>query len=181
MKKKQKKGPAKKQKVLRKSTRHVFDVISAMPGIGVRRRHLLLGRANIVGKSARKFIDINKYHLLLRTIKKKIYNRSFIKKKITSNILDLRYKYGSYKGVRMREGLPCNGQRTHSNGCTAAKRGKAIFLESVPIKAKKNKKPLSLRKKGRPTKLKIRKVFKRIILNRSFKKVKKFTIYKKKI
>jgi ribosomal protein S13 len=136
MKKKQKKGPAKKQKVLRKSTRHVFDVISAMPGIGVRRRHLLLGRANIVGKSARKFIDINKYHLLLRTIKKK-YTTGPLLKKITSNILDLRYKYGSYKGVRMREGLPCNGQRTHSNGCTAAKRGKAIFLESVPIKAKK--------------------------------------------
>jgi len=40
-------------------------------------------------------------------------------------ILSQHKKFGSYKGIRSTQGLPSNGQRTHSNASTAGKH--AIF------------------------------------------------------
>lgn len=50
-----------------------------------------------------------------------------LKKKEVS-VLVSHLKTGSYKGIRFRQGLPANGQRTHSNASTARRKLQIVKL-----------------------------------------------------
>jgi ribosomal protein S13 len=47
------------------------------------------------------------------------YTTDFQLKKISLAILTPHFLFGSYKGIRMRQGMPSNGQRTHTNASTS--------------------------------------------------------------
>jgi len=47
------------------------------------------------------------------------YSTDFILKQTELSILTTLFLYGSYKAIRMRQGMPANGQRTRSNASTS--------------------------------------------------------------
>lgn len=50
-------------------------------------------------------------------------------KKAERHILASHLETGTYKGIRLRQGMPCNGQRTHSNASTSRRKLQLLKLK----------------------------------------------------
>lgn len=86
-------------------------------GIGRARLNNLYQRLNY-----RYDVNLNKLSRLKRLcISQKVdrYTTDLALRKAEAHILLLHLQNGSYKGVRFRQGMPANGQRTHSNASTS--------------------------------------------------------------
>jgi small subunit ribosomal protein S13 len=74
----------------------------------------------IVG--CKPFINIDRISFLkLRLMEKIIFNLLAVDRYLTKErktVLDILVKTGFYRGIRLKQGLPVRGQRTHSNART---------------------------------------------------------------
>jgi len=104
-----------RQKV--KLTLPVNSAVSSVYGIGRMRLFLLRQRFGCELRGKLSSIKVSKQRHITNFVDQySVANRC---KRAVTRILRNFFKYGSYKGIRMQQGLPANGQRTHSNASTS--------------------------------------------------------------
>jgi len=95
------------------SKNRLYDVLKSMPGVG---KDLILGLFRKLGISVHlKIADIDSPRLHQAT--DLVSNLCSFEdlKRFRIRILKFHRNVGTYRGIRLRQGLPRNGQRTHSN------------------------------------------------------------------
>jgi small subunit ribosomal protein S13 len=107
-------------------TQSIKNAFRQVKGVGVTRLNVLLRKANINRKTYLKSIDNAKRKGLAYWVAKN-YTTGGTLKRFELTFLKPHLLYGSYKGIRMSQGLPSNGQRTHSNASTASKMPRLII------------------------------------------------------
>jgi len=104
--------------------RYLKPALTNIYGIGRTRFRLIqqkLGfRQNI------KFNEMKraKRRMITRSVDK--YTTTNQLKRVENAILRPHFLNGSYKGIRMRQGMPANGQRTHSNASMSRTKNKLL-------------------------------------------------------
>jgi len=91
-------------------------VIKSIMGLGPSHLSYLLRRMSISEKTLLKRIGFSK----IESISQLVLKHSVLSdlRKYRRKILLFQRKIGTYRGIRMRQGLPRNGQRTRSNAGT---------------------------------------------------------------
>jgi len=95
------------------STRRLYNVLNSIPGVG---QNFILGLFRKLGIPYHALIsDLNPLELQEAT--KSVANLCTFEDltRIQLRILKFHKNIGTYRGLRIRQGLPRNGQRTHSN------------------------------------------------------------------
>ena len=119
-----------------------FRALTSTYGIGMARakklsmRYGLLLRVKVANVRRRKISKLNRYVARKYVIGKDLRRRALRAVKIHKRI-------GSYKGLRFRQGLPANGQRTRSNANTCRRfksKKKKTVLKKKKVAVKKKKK-----------------------------------------
>jgi small subunit ribosomal protein S13 len=98
----------------------LFSSLCSVYGLGHSRIRIIMCKLGCVRKTKLSSIYSNKRNGLSRFISNH-YSTEKLLRKPTNNILRDLIKNGTYKGIRMLQGLPSNGQRTHSNASTAGR------------------------------------------------------------
>jgi len=111
-------------------------------GIGSTRLNVFLRKANLNRKTLLKKIHWKK-RLGLSIYITKRYTTGGQLQRLHRSFLKPHLVYGSYKGIRMTQGLPSNGQRTHSNAITAGTMPRIVIVKpkpkiAPPVRTKKN-------------------------------------------
>lgn len=118
---------AKKKVDLHQSLR---KALSSVYGIGRARLYNLYARLNY-----RYDVNLDQISRFKRAgISQRVdrFTTDLTLKKVEAHILIAHLQNGSYKGIRFRQGMPANGQRTHSNASTS--RLKLILAKVRKIK-----------------------------------------------
>lgn len=100
-------------------------------GIGQPRALSILGKSGVVGD--RKIRDLSEEEILRiqRVIQEEGMVEGDLRKKIQMDVKRL-VEIGSYRGTRHRRGLPCRGQRTHTNARTRKGPRKTTMKKNKP-------------------------------------------------
>ena len=100
-------------------------------GIGQPRALSILGKSGVVGE--RKIRDLSEEEILRiqRVIQEEGMVEGDLRKKIQMDVKRL-VEIGSYRGTRHRRGLPCRGQRTHTNARTRKGPRKTTMKKNKP-------------------------------------------------
>jgi len=103
-----------------KSNLRLYDILNGIPGVG---QDLILGLFRNLGISFHSRIDqLNEGQLKMATgVVADLCTFEDIKR-IRIRVMQTHLRYGSYRGIRIRQGLPFNGGRTHSNRKNARKK-----------------------------------------------------------
>lgn len=86
-------------------------------GIGIPRSQSLLGKAGVSPDIRVKDLTEDEVSRIRKAIQDEGNVEGDLRKKIQMDIRRL-IDIGSYRGIRHRTGLPCRGQRTHTNART---------------------------------------------------------------
>jgi small subunit ribosomal protein S13 len=86
-------------------------------GIGLSRSQVLLGKAGVSSDIRVKDLTEDEVSRIRKAIQDESNVEGDLRKKIQMDIRRL-IDIGSYRGIRHRTGLPCRGQRTHTNART---------------------------------------------------------------
>lgn len=103
----------------------VKDIIKSTYGIGKTFHRRCFTKLSVPYHSSLKKIGLTKTHFISKVFSKRSLGAEFRKYKIS--ILHDLQKSRIYRGLRMRLGLPRNGQRTHTNAKTQRKLRGTIF------------------------------------------------------
>jgi small subunit ribosomal protein S13 len=114
----------------------LYPSLCSVYGLGKTRRRIIMCKLGCVRKTKLSKIQSNKRSGLSRFINKHFSTYKQLIKPI-KRILQNHRTNGTYKGIRMTQGLPSNGQRTHSNASTA---GRLINNKKKPTIIKNKKK-----------------------------------------
>lgn len=101
--------------------KQVFIALTAIYGVGISTAKQLCRNLKIEDSTRVTELtpeQVNNINNLIR--KQEIKISDDLKKEVANNIREL-MEIKSYRGKRLSRGLPCRGQRTHSNGQTARK------------------------------------------------------------
>jgi len=102
------------------STASVYKILKAMPGVG---QEVILGLFRKLGISIHSRIDeLNSGQLKMATCVVENLCTFEDMRRIRIKVMRTHLRYGSYRGIRIRQGLPFNGGRTHSNAKNARKK-----------------------------------------------------------
>lgn len=103
----------------------LYDVLKFMPGVG---KDLILGLFRRLGISIHVRIrDLDDARIQQATDMVSHLCSFEDLKRYRLKLLKLHLKYGTYRGIRLRQGLPRNGQRTHSNAKNPRKNRGKLF------------------------------------------------------
>jgi len=94
----------------------LFLGLKSIPGIGITKLFYCFQRLGISTKTKISKINMSKLKGLSLLISKLCTYEDL--KFYRLKLLNFHRKLGTYRGVRMRQGLPRNGQRSHSNAGT---------------------------------------------------------------
>lgn len=108
-------------------TELTFPSLRSVYGLGNTRIRLIIAKLGITPKRKLAKIPSIIRNGLSRYIDRH-YSTEKLLRKPENTILRQHFRFGSYKGVRMAQGLPCNGQRTRSNAATAHKLRRSLKL-----------------------------------------------------
>jgi small subunit ribosomal protein S13 len=98
--------------------KEVHKVLQEIYGLNINRIQLILRMLGIRMKI--RFIELSREQLKgLELIGKSIYNIDRKMKREDEINLTTKMKGASYKGLRLKQGLPSRGQRTHTNASTS--------------------------------------------------------------
>lgn len=89
-------------------------------GFNITNISYICSRVGISYRTKLKDIPLTRRLLINEYLRSNFIFEKELRKKVKLNISE-EVRKGSYKGLRLSEGLPAHGQRTHSNGCTAAR------------------------------------------------------------
>jgi len=108
---------------------YLIPALYSVFGLGKSRINNILCKLGGVRKT--KLVDIhpNKRKGLSKKLLKKYSTETELHKPIRK-ILRNHYIHGSYKGIRFSQGLPANGQRTHTNRSTASRLRRVTWLST---------------------------------------------------
>ena len=100
-------------------------------GIGQPRALSILGKSGVQGE--RRIRDLSEEEILRiqRVIQEEGMVEGDLRKKIQMDVKRL-VEIGSYRGTRHRRGLPCRGQRTHTNARTRKGPRKTTMKKNKP-------------------------------------------------
>jgi small subunit ribosomal protein S13 len=107
-------------------------------GVGVTRLNVLLRRANVNRNTHLESLE-ETFQSGLSNFITNHYTTGGNLNRFELSFLKPHTLYGSYKGIRMSQGLPSNGQRTHSNASTASKIRRVAATVAKPVSVKKRK------------------------------------------
>jgi len=111
------------------SSLRLYDVLNGIPGVG---QELILGLFRKLGISIHTRIqELKPPELRKATALVEDLCTFEDLTRIRIQVMKYHLRYGSYRGIRIRQGLPFNGQRTRSNAANARKR---LFLGNVSFK-----------------------------------------------
>jgi len=95
------------------STKRLYDVLNSIPGVG---QNLILGIFRKLGIPYHSLISDLSYIQLQQATESVADLCTFEDlTRVQYRILKFHKNIGTYRGLRIRQGLPRNGQRTHSN------------------------------------------------------------------
>lgn len=99
-------------------------------GLGLRRRNLISIKFGVRPSTMLKAVAYRKRRGITRFVERR-YITGLKQRTLFKNNLKQQIVYGSYKGIRLRQGLPANGQRTRSNAQNSRKLRLQIKLKTL--------------------------------------------------
>jgi|LauGreDrversion4_2_1035121.scaffolds.fasta_scaffold1999360_1 small subunit ribosomal protein S13 len=102
------------------SDKKIIYSLSKLYGIGIPSAQKICRKLGLLPTLKVKDLTLQQQYNLVKLIKEKYIVENQLTEILKTSI-QFYYKNGSLRGYRLRNGLPVNGQRTHTNGKTARK------------------------------------------------------------
>ena len=97
--------------------KHIVISLQYIYGIGPKIAHDICAKAGIEGSKITDNLDDNEVKSIRDVIESSYQVEGDLRRELQMNIKRL-MDLGCYRGLRHRRGLPCRGQRTHTNART---------------------------------------------------------------
>ncbi|MBI2569659.1 MAG: 30S ribosomal protein S13 [Candidatus Schekmanbacteria bacterium] len=105
--------------------KRVEYALTRIYGIGVSSSNQILAAADVSPDTRVKDLTDDEVNRIRRVIERQYHVEGELRQELSMNMKRL-MDIGCYRGLRHRRGLPCRGQRTHTNARTRKGRRKAV-------------------------------------------------------